>query len=596
MIDLNKQGAFVNVLAELKDSLQSSRVPAYVGLIRLVTLAGKLPFRLALASLTPWEANVIQSIMGHDDIPLVPAESSAIDECNILITLSPFGKVSLYKPLQKMLLASDEIVAGIYLDSWLLDTIEDASIIEDLLEKQERQRLDEMLLLWQAQTGIDEKIDQIIDWIERIDNVLLYIENRTFSKSDIGSNTLLREKLLLSLKGRDIRTWAAAERLFVAAMHLIALTGRFSRVEEFNGMQLTACRLRQWLIQKLCFYAAALGEKLAEELMVAPLPEIALRLEQLTQRIPASAWIPFRRINGITLVKEEYLVRRSDIAQPLRVLPTLLVDFATHSLGIAVDAALAPEQSMELITLKALQRVHQGLSSELEHIIELLVLSSILEAKADYGMSSSLRNPSRLKGNDTCRGGDVFSLTKEDFFCCVLPHPQLVDEIPAGILGQMLYSSALRMQFNRWHFIPGNFSRSEVPVDRHYFFPPQMPDIAAWSDLWHAGHVAAQVRYAIRAPGPPLQQAPLSIFGHPYRGFYDIRLVRTKGTPFEKHHLWIADWHRTLLGIFWMVVLAFAEHEQYNAPLIYAYTREWYMTQSWREVVHGYLTSQRRIP
>src|SRR5207302_84405 len=112
------------------------------------------------------------------------------------------------------------------------------------------------------------------------------------------------------------------------------------------------------------------------------------------------------------------------------------------------------------------------------------------------------------------------------FFCCVLPNPRLLTQLTSDALSKMLYRVAARMQFNRWHFLAGNFERASVPISRHYFYPPLVPDLTIWSDQRHAGHALAGVRYAVRVPGPPMDRQPLIVGGNSYRGFYDIRLVR----------------------------------------------------------------------
>jgi hypothetical protein len=72
------------------------------------------------------------------------------------------------------------------------------------------------------------------------------------------------------------------------------------------------------------------------------------------------------------------------------------------------------------------------------------------------------------------------------------------------------------MMFNRWHFVPGQFDRAEIPLNRHYFFPPQVPDIAEHSEHRHGGHISARVRYSIRAPGAQVWREPFHVFGHGY--------------------------------------------------------------------------------
>jgi hypothetical protein len=179
----------------------------------------------------------------------------------------------------------------------------------------------------------------------------------------------------------------------------------------------------------------------------------------------------------------------------------------------------------------------------------------------------------------------VLPLSKQDFYCCVLPHPQLIKDLPEHIVYHILYSSALRMEFNRWHFIPGNFEREEIPANRHYYFPPMMPDIAEWSDLRHGGHTKAGVRYSIRAPGAPLWRDPFMAYNHPYRGCYDVRLVRVEGPPFGEEELQIARSHSEFMDTFWKTLQACVEEHEIATPLVTAYTKDWYQNAHWKDSV-----------
>jgi hypothetical protein len=191
--------------------------------------------------------------------------------------------------------------------------------------------------------------------------------------------------------------------------------------------------------------------------------------------------------------------------------------------------------------------------SPVEGWIQQIVAGAVEMTASDYGMSSSLRNvlPFAQASSDEELIAHVASLTTKDFFCCVTSRPGLAQLIGPSIEHDVYQAVAMRMQFNRWHFICGNFPRASIPAGRHWFYPPLLPDHAEWSDVWHGGHIKAGVRYSVRAPGPDMTLLPLVIGRHTYRGFYDVRTVRMAGTPFDLDDLLAVRQHCLWMGALW---------------------------------------------
>lgn len=203
------------------------------------------------------------------------------------------------------------------------------------------------------------------------------------------------------------------------------------------------------------------------------------------------------------------------------------------------------------------QAPYAGATSALERLIEDVVISAVQATDADYGMSSSLRRPGELFVDTTAElAAAVGALCPKDFYCCIAGTGELQQRFGERLNGDVFRAVQARMQFNRWHFVPGNLPRSLVADDRHYFYPPVMPDLAEWVDQFHAGHVRAAVRYSIRSPGPEIIDAPLEISGHEFRGFYDVRVVRVDDKPFDIQDLAIVRTHSLWMGYIWRTILA----------------------------------------
>lgn len=576
--------AFQSLLTETRDVLYLYTVPAYVSLIRLATLNGVLPFPYALASLMTQETALLHALMGQQQIQLVDPDSEEFQGCNVLVTHSPFGKLSFYRKDQETPVHNDILLGGLVLEQAFLDAVDDECTIPLLLEEQERRTIDAILSAWEAQGELEQRVNHVLDWVERVESVYLYIGRYVFTRSDVGENTLTARPngVLRQLLTRPLAAWEPEERILIVALHALFLTGRSIRFEEFNGKQLTAVRLKAWLNEKLGAYCAILQEDVPP---ACSLLELATRVGEYARRVDASDWMRFRRIHGVTFLKEERLQPPVQGPYPPTVLPAHLQDLAEH-LQIVISPGSEADESLQIMTRAALHLyVETGSSAGLHMIIEHIVLSAVLEAHADYGMSSSLRTPGLLAGTPEQRIAAVLELGKQDFYCCVLPHPRLVGEVEEPMIYQILFSSAQRMEFNRWHFIPGNFQRDVIPFNRHYYFPPMMPDIAEWSDLRHGGHTKAGVRYSIRAPGAPLWRDPFLAYTHPYRGCYDVRLVRIEGPPFGRAELQVARRHAEFMDTFWKTMQAGIEAYRIATPVVTAYTRDWYQQAHWKESV-----------
>jgi hypothetical protein len=576
----------MSVFEEVRQTLEPTVGPAHRVLIRLLTVDGKIPYRLAMRRLLIRERSLVNELMGRDEIRMVAPGDEAYATCNVLVSYSPMGKVSLYIGGTDTPPEDADIIAGLAVEAAIMDRVREEAKQEALLEQRERRQIDEVLHAWEAQGERVARVREVADWVDHVETVYLHVDRKVFARSDVGNN-LLRGRYLEQLEAAPVSQWLPEDRVFVFAIHALFRTGRSIRFEEFNGLELSARELRRWLSEKLCLYHEALGREAPTEALQLPMLALATRVGEMLAEVDRSGCVRIRRINGITITKEEMLIAPEDAAgRDLTRLPALLVDYAARELELELDGAASAERNMEACTLAALHRdMAAGTPTHLEEIVQCIVLSATMEADADYAMSSSLRSFARLQGTQESRAAGALSLSKPDFFTCVLNHPVRTKDVSDADMGKILHAVAARMEFNRWHFVVGNFERHEIPQNRHYYFPPTMPDIAEWSDVWHGGHVNAAVRYTIRTPGAPLWKDPLMAFGHPCRGLYDIRLVRMHGPGFTKKELFSASRHSTLIDVFWRTVMK-QIHDGLPVPAIEGFTKDWYLTtMKWKEVL-----------
>ncbi|MBB5867586.1 hypothetical protein F4553_000965 [Allocatelliglobosispora scoriae] len=580
-------------LDQWSQELQRARDPqelfgasAHHGTVRLLTMSGKIPFRSAVDGMTPREQSVIRHLLGRDEITLTPVDSPGLAACDVLLAHSALGKLTLHEPALGDH-PDSEVVAGLALPDWLREMVDEEDRAARAAEDNERRQLEELLTGWVADGSLARRLEEVIDWVERVETVLVYIGRRIFSRSDSGSSTLIRDAVLPALRDRDPADWAPEERLFVAAIQLLFRTGRAVRFEEFNGRQLSAVGLRQVLLGRCAAYRTSLGAAPATDLSTATLAELAAIAGDLVPLVDGGDAMRYRRVNGLTYAKDEFLLPWPQhdrvLAEPA---PAMLALASARRWddGAADDAATWVRR----MTGHALRSAADGLGvDDLQDVLQSIVLAAVVAGKADYGMSSGVRDLARLAQEAEGFGEGMQALKKPDFFCCVLPSAAMAEDLPEEEVTDILWQVAQRMMYNRWHFVPGNFDRAEVPRNRHYFFPPLVPDIGEWADLRHGGHSTARVRFTLRAPGAAMWLPPLSVGGKNYRGAYDIRLVRMDGPPFTVDDMRTASRFSALVDIFWREIAAHTDAHGGHAPVFTGFTAEWYAKTAWLDTVRS---------
>ncbi len=547
--------------------------PAYVALVRLVTLDGRIPFDVGVRRLDVRTRCVLSMVMGDESLRLTEQLVTRGD--GFFVTVSAQGCLRLVEHP-----SDDGAIAGyLTLRRSVAERAAEAAADWGLRERAERRSFDLLVRRWHDTGELPARINQVADWVERVETVLIHVEDEVFSRSDAGTNTLLRDGVLDQLGTRDPDDWTAAERLFVAAAHVLFAAGRAIRFEEFNGQQISATSLRAWLVTTWLRYAGPLYLAAPNDLSSRCPLALAEEISELAEQVNRSDHVRFRRIEGPTFGKHERVVPLSRRQRSLQTTPLPVRQWVVGRLGLDSDVSQPGEQTVRAATAAILELPPEQTQRSLAELLEVIVQAAVAELSADYAMSSAVRDLAGLAREGESRVARMLRLGKRDFFCCVVPHPQLRQ--PSGpALGKMLWLVAQRMQYNRWHFAPGNFDRCEIPLQRHYFFPPALPDITEHGDLWHGGHVTAGVRFSVRAPGASLWREPLLIGGNAYRGCFDIRAVRMTGTPFTRQDLWTAVRYTGLVDAVWRTV-ARALDRGCPVPPVIAFDGTWYEQKQW---------------
>jgi hypothetical protein len=539
---------------------------------RLLTLDGRIPSADRVQSLAHLDLEILKALRKRRSTRLSKI-SQELDDCEVFrIYYNLLGRLHI-KP------ASDTMV-----DYGLEDNVEIGFVTVpgsdvtqayrlaakvDEAEEPFRVRLDAALDSAHASGGLGEIIAGAIDAVQHVEAVCLYVDDEIFSTMERFTNLVTTRRgagILNELTQQPLTAWRPAHRLLVGALHMLYQSGSSIRFEEFNGSELSARRLFSRLSELGAGYCIAIGMR-KQEPPQAPF-ELGRWVGDLTKRMQNRSWVRYRRTNGLTFQKREELRPPSGPSEDAVSLPARLIEL--HRSWCAHASPAAPREMLlyelaEHAIDDALHRPPAGNGStdaevpdktKLEVLIEEIVASAVTATVADYGMSSSIRRPGCLFGSTSLEvQHSVLSLTPKDFFCCIVATQQLHRSYGQKLERDVFRAVQARMQFNRWHFIAGNLPRHVVPEDRHYFYPPIMPDLAEWSDQFHSGHTRAGVRFAVRAPGPDIGCPPLTISGIDFRAFYDVRTVRIAGPTFNlrdlttvrAHCLWLGEiWHRVI--------------------------------------------------
>ncbi|MFD5542619.1 hypothetical protein ACFWIJ_33580 [Streptomyces sp. NPDC127079] len=539
-----------------------------------------MSFRLACSRLTAWEHLLVQHVLGRPDVEFV-TEPAPHAPGIVPVTRSALAGLSFWAP-GELPEPGAERLGSLLVPPEVLDVVAEEARVVEAREAAERHEADTLLDRWETSGELDGRLAQLADWVERVETVYILIGRDVFSKSDAGTNTLTRERLLANLRECPPSDWRPSDRLFVVLAYCLFVSGRSVRFEEFNGSQLSATRLRDFLLNRCAQYCAALGREPANA-HALPLLELAELVRTLMHEADRTPMMRYRRINGFTFVKNERLVEFPLPRDP-QIMPDLVAQHGKLNLGVSPSGRI--REDLRAMTLAATEVDAQAAPGEQSAIGELLgaiVLSAILCTDADYGMSSSVRDLAGLRGAEPGGPDGVLTLKKGDFFCCCLPHTTRMSEVGDDTT-PILWRSAQRMMYNRWHFAPGEFDRADIPEKRHYFFPPQVPDIAEHSEHHHGGHVASRVRYTIRAPGAQVWHPPFTVFGHGYRGCYDIRLVRMEGPPFTMTELLEAVRHCSLVDEMWRTLAQGLQDGTVPVRPVGGFDKVWYESRGWERL------------
>lgn len=390
----------------------------------------------------------------------------------------------------------------------------------------------------QGEKGRDELLEQAKEAALRTAPFVLYQEHRQYTnfreQNSLTGKTLWPghpDCVLSSLQQLPLELWSDHDVQLVIGLTLLIRSAGAGRVEEANGTQLSIDHVAAMLERIRHSYNSVPGQPVApaashgvEDLKTLA-EALGARRRQVIRQVPL-----YREIHGTLMHKVERIaadtdgVRRRDEELSRRLAARLPLTGTTLD-ELGHSAAAEPAW---------LARPHGAHATGLEALVHESVTAVADVFAADFAMSRGMRSlPALIDALRTESWAEICGWDITHYFCCVVPRPQArahFGDSPKA-MADAAWAMSSRMQYNSWHFVPGNLPRHPAVVARDHFVPPTIPDIAFFSDQHHHGHVSNQVRFSIRSP------QPVEVAGRTFNGFVDLRLLRCAGTPFTEPDL-----------------------------------------------------------
>ncbi|WP_063792544.1 hypothetical protein [Streptomyces atriruber] len=431
----------------------------------------------------------------------------------------------------------------------------------------------------QGEKGRDELLEQAKEAALRTAPFVLYQEHRQYTnfreQNSLTGKTLWPghpDCVLSSLQQLPLELWSDHDVQLLVGLTLLIRSAGAGRVEEANGTQLRIDHVAAMLERIRHSYNSVPGEPVApaashgaEDLKTLA-EALGARRRQVIRQVPL-----YREIHGTLMHKVERIatdteeVRRRDEELSLRLARSLPLTGTTLD-ELGRSAAADP---------RWLARPHGTYGTGLEALVHESVAAVAEVFDADFAMSRGMRSLPALIGALRAESwAEICGWDITHYFCCVVPRPRARAHFGGsqGATADAAWAMSSRMQYNSWHFVPGNLPRHPAVVARDHFVPPTIPDIAFFSDQHHHGHVTNNVRFSIRSP------QPVEVAGRTFNGFVDLRLLRCAGRPFEQADLLAA--HRVSRFVARATTLA-AELAAAGAPVeVTAFDAAWH----WRTI------------
>lgn len=563
-----KNHGFTQILEDVKTSLRECSTFGSV-VSKIITFNGRLPLHLGLKSLSGPQRATLELLKDRKNF-ILSEQSDSLSA--ITFGARFYGRIILETGPSTG--DGDLIFGHISVDRREREHIAATTALAFLKRAEDLTRINQFFSSLTA-PQLRDVVNLVEFMVDHIDPVLIYVDHETFSVFSKQNNLLDKrgdgERYLFErLRQKPFPEWGDGEKTFIYCMYWLRQAG--GRGEEFNGLQLNLDELHCYLAKATQNLNAACAPQMPSP--GDPIAEKAAYINKQKTRA-REEFIIYRTINGLTFHKKERLLKKTEVFTNTEILPESLTRYLARVWGMSPDRYSSRYDMFykwfEKFTFSEANLYPEKFQPP-EEIMHVIVSEAVNELGADIGMTRCIRNISRIKLiNDAGMCKEACAWPTSDFYCCVVPSEKLATTGCYGgvSLTVVLTAVAKRMEYNSWHYLPGHFSPGLVPEDRHFYFPPAMPDLTEWSNQHHAGHMLANVLHCIRSPGG------LKYAGRDFPGLFDIRLMRQSGQPFSLEDLKRAIVYTNYLKDFYQAMLDYVCGTDATFKVT-AFTKPWY--------------------
>jgi hypothetical protein len=530
----------------LAETVEAARAAPTVeeALACLLSLAGRVPADVSRRALAREERSGLAATLERPGRSPDPAPAVFAGT----IGLTRTGKVAVGVPTRRQVRDRGDLFDAVATVPW---TAEDLDAFRVLVEEDRRCEAAEVAASrsWLASLGAAGRgalVEDLRNAAARTAPFLFYRGHAVYSNfrepNNLTGKSLLRTHPDCAFHGLEhlpLDLWDDDDVLVTVCLALLVRSGGYGRIEECNGTQLDLESVARLLDER--WRSTGLeGDPAPVPAGAAPTadgtaPDVATmaRAADLVRRRRDELRrhrVVYREIYGPLLHKQERIA----------------ADGHDDPREAAICAELADRLPVDQApTLEALGRAiaaepawllgqHDWFPTGLESLVYHLVETCGRVFRTEFAMSRGTRSLTALVEALAAQDWDgLVRWELPDFYCCVVASPSALPVFgwSTTAVADAAWAFSARMQYNSWHFLPGNLPKVPAVEARDYFVPPTFPDFAHFSDQHHRGHVTNHVRYTIRSP------QPVDILGRTFAGFVDVRLLRCVGPPFTEQDL-----------------------------------------------------------
>ncbi len=542
----------------------------------ILTHGDKIPFEDAYNALSPYQKAVVDTVL-LGSASITDDYSNNNHEYIIHLGISPLGQIHMKDP-DNFDQSNNIVFTSLF---FCKSEIEFISQRKSYYEKLENPLVKEAIDFWEKCSD-EQKLD-ILNFVEHIiyhmAPVIFFYDDTYYTSFDKYNNLLFQNGKkeprfyhIYKLKEKKIKQWGVQEKVFFYSLYCLLKSGPPSRGEELSGMQLRPIHVKDHFTSLLNTYAKALGVILnfdGKETLL----EQAEYVDSIRKKVLSNSII-WRNIKGITLNKREQVTPKvlSTSSDKFKFIPDRLGSFFLSHYNKRIKEFNHLNKDFYALIENIFHHHPKEATKEIEKIIHTIVLLATNNLKSDFGMTRGIRDFSKFiqlhKQNEIHA---ICSLPSSHYFCCVSPNeclPKNSTDKDSTLIKTLCAISA-RMTYNSWHYMAGNFPFSEIPKERHFYFPPLMSDITSLSEYRHRGHIVNHVVNCIRCP------QSIEIMGKEYYAFCDFRVMRQNNMPYTLHDLNIAHMYSIIIKNLYQATIEYVIHTDAYIEIT-AFSNRWY--------------------